>query len=67
MTPHEIPYLALLRQEKGEPRPLDLGNKASCGILTSSMNTEPVMEARSANLFLIGGAVIPGVSYLCQF
>jgi len=63
MTPHEIPYLALLRHENGDPRPPDLGSRASWGILTSSMNTDPVIDARKANLFLIGGAVIPGFSY----
>ena len=63
MTPHEIPYRALFRHEKGDPNPPDLGRRASCGILTSSMKTEPVMEARRASLFLICGAVIPGVSF----
>jgi len=62
MTPQEIPYLALLRHENGDPRPPDLGSKASWGILTSSMNTEPVMDARRASLFSMAGAEIPGVS-----
>ena len=63
ITPHEIPYLALLRHENGDPRPPDLGSRASWGILTSSMNTDPVMDARRASLFLMAGAEIPGVSY----
>jgi hypothetical protein len=64
ITPHEIPYLALLRHENGDPRPPDLGSRASWGILTSSMNTDPVIDARRASLFLMAGAEIPGVS--CQ-
>jgi len=63
MTPQEIPYLALLRHENGDPRPPDLGSRASWGILTSSMKTDPVIDARSASLFLMAGAEIPGVSY----
>jgi len=63
MTPQEIPYLALLRHENGDPRPPDLGSRASWGTLTSSMNTDPVMDARRASLFLMAGAEIPGVSY----
>lgn len=64
MTPHEIPYRALLRHENGDPRPPDLGSRASWEILTSSINTDPVMDARRASLFLIAGAEIPGVPCL---
>lgn len=63
MTPHEIPYRALFKHENGDPRPPDLGSKASDAILTSSMKIEPVMEARSASLCLIWGADNPGVPF----
>ena len=61
MTPHDIPYRALLRHENGEPRPPVLGSIASEGTLTSSMKIDPVIEARRASLFFIGGADNPGV------
>lgn len=58
---HEIgdTCLAELRQEKALPRPLLLGNNASCETHTESMNMDPVRETRSASLFLIGGVDIP--------
>ena len=61
MTPQLIPNLALLRQENGDPSPLDFGKIASEGMLTSSMKIDPVMEARRASLCLIAGADNPGV------
>jgi hypothetical protein len=51
IAPQEIPYLALLRQEKGDPKPPDLGK--SWVVCTSSMKIEPVMDALRASLFLI--------------
>lgn len=62
MTPHDMPYRALFRQENGDPNPPDLGKIASVGTLTSSRKRDPVIEARKASLFLIGGAEKPGVS-----
>ena len=61
MTPHDMPYRALLRHENGDPSPPVFGNIASEGILTSSIKTEPVTDARKANLCFMGGADIPGV------
>lgn len=52
-------HLAEFKQENGDPRPLDLGRRASCDTRTESMKIEPVSDTRSATLFLIAGAVKP--------
>ena len=52
-------HLAEFRHEKGDPRPLDLGRRASCGTRTVSMKIDPVREARRETLFLIAGAERP--------
>ena len=52
-------YLAEFKHEKGDPRPFDLGKRASWGTRTESMKIDPVREARRATLFLIAGAERP--------
>jgi len=44
-TPHEIPNLALFKQEKGPLRPFTVGNIFSTGTLTSSIIICPVIDA----------------------
>jgi hypothetical protein len=61
MTPHEIPYLALFKHEKGPLRPCTCGNMLDLGILTLSMKMDPVKDARRASLFLIAGVSSPFV------
>lgn len=62
-TPQEIPYLALLRHAKGEPKPRDFGKRAECDTRTSSRKIEPVTDTRRASLFLICGAERPLVPF----
>lgn len=56
-------HRALLRHPNGPPRPFTLGSSASCPTCTLSMKMEPVIEQRSASLFLIAGAERPLVPY----
>src|SRR5579862_4837656 len=63
MTPHAIPYRALLRQEKGPFKPSTCGNRFSLGMWTSSMRIMPVILARSDNLPLMGGHSRPFIPF----
>ena len=58
-APHEIPYLALLRQENGPRKPLTPGRIRSLGILQSWNTNSLVTEAFSECLPFISGAVKP--------
>ena len=52
-------YRALLRHENAAPRPTAPGRSASWETLTESRKMEPVVDTRSASLFVIFGADRP--------
>jgi hypothetical protein len=55
-------HRALLRHLKADPKPLLPGSNASCPTRTLSRYIDPVIDARSATLFLIALVDKPGVS-----
>lgn len=58
-APQAMPYLALVRQPNAPFSPSTLGKTASAGILTLSISTIPVVEARRENLPCITGVSNP--------
>src|SRR5262245_24782707 len=64
ITPHAIPYLALVKHSKAATNPLDVpGRCALIGILHLSKLISPVIEQRNDILCSITRVVNPGVSF----
>lgn len=63
IVPHEIPNLAIFKQEKGPLRPLISGNLFYFGTFTSSITICPVIDAFKLIFPVISGADNPFIPF----